>query len=176
MARRSPHAHLKPELFQWFEAGESQADVRSRYPKIPKSTVDRWYQAWKALRDDTGRIRDGVNEPAKPVAVEVVEDVALKPVEPASPSVKVQVLAPKQSDYWRVRSEMVAIATASSDEIKPSVKVQAGMVVSKFFELERDLPQHILEQQTEQSVSDERDRLQDQSVADIAKQYKEAMG
>lgn len=185
MARRSPHEHLKPEIFRWLGSGLKPSEVCAKYPDIPTATVYAWRKEWQLSADsriDEGNSRiDGDNSriAAKSVTVEVVESgpsngKVLPPQKKKNQVERLAALPSKESDYWRIRREAVAMSTSASTP--DYVRVQAIAATCKLLELERDLPQHIIEQQTEQSVSDERDRVRDQSVGDIAKQYKEAMG
>lgn len=203
MARRSKYEHLKPELFMWFSSGLIPFKVMAKYPNLPRSTVYDWYKEWKIQQNsgienmfspipdsNSGIGEKSPEETVEVVAIEVVEtpeklaEVAeenkkpsvAEPLEkkgkPRAPSIKS--LPTRQSDYWLIRTQAVMLAT--HENVPHYVQVQAIQSAAKLLELERDLPKHIIEQQSEQRVDDERDRIANESTSDIAKRYKEAMG
>lgn len=184
MARRSSHEHLKGEVFDWFGSGLKPSEVREKYPAIAKTTIYDWHKEWRSL--DYSSSNSGIlgtnsvsdsGMAATPVSVEIVSDN----VQLAIPHIisgtnkkrSISALPTKHSDYWRVRREAVSIATDPT--VAKYVQVQAIAATCKLLELERDLPKHILEQQSETTIENSRDRIRDQPLNEIAKEYREAM-
>lgn len=55
MARKSPHEHLKPEIFALVDKGYKPSEICSVYPGIPTATVYAWITQYKATKIDDSR-------------------------------------------------------------------------------------------------------------------------
>lgn len=164
MARRSQWEHLKDEIIQHCKEGKTPRELYPMYPDVPPKTIRRWHELV------TPRVRPEYAQDSPETKTVSPQDVHVLP--PESSKLIAIDGGERLSDFAMARN---ALRDAIRNPTKPgaAIKIQASFGLMKLTQMRHELPKHVLDEVELSGVEQERDRVQEKTPAELAREYKE---
>ena len=169
MARKGKFDHLKDQAFQLWKQGHSRRAI-SRELSAPVSTVNTWCIGWDNADSNQGD--SDSNQPTDLASKRLGSDLNQKPPRPNL--VPISGGREHYSKYKMVTDALAAILKSPGEG--DGVRVQAANAMLKAIALSADLPQHVLMEEQETSITASVAEVEEKGNETIAQDYREMLG